>query len=126
MQPTLLSTQTEIISAQPKLVRLPTVMQMTGLCRSTIYSLIAERQFPGQVQLSKRAVAWRQTEVEQWTLTRPAVSQARHADHLASTRNQAPPGAVTGSPMKVAATDAKDKRATGHRLTIKRRSAQAS
>ena len=53
-------------SATPRLVeparvfaRLPTVMQATGLGRSTIYRLVASGGFPPPVHLGPRAVAWR-------------------------------------------------------------------
>ena len=52
-------------------LRLPTVMQQTGLGRSTIYRLMAERQFPQAVRLSGRAVGWRVADVRQWAESRP-------------------------------------------------------
>lgn len=54
----------------PYLLRLPAVLKMTGLGRSTLYRLIAEGAFPPPVKLAKRAVAWRQEEVQQWVDTR--------------------------------------------------------
>lgn len=54
-----------------QLLRLPKVTQMTGLARSTIYRLMAEGDFPSPVKLAKRAVAWRQTDLDQWSHTRP-------------------------------------------------------
>ena len=56
------------------LLRLPAVVMMTGLARSTIYRLIAQDKFPPPVQLSSRAIAWRRDDVEQWSSTRPPVS----------------------------------------------------
>jgi prophage regulatory protein len=50
----------------PYLLRLPAVLRTTGLGRSTLYRLISERAFPPPVKLAKRAVAWRQEEVQQW------------------------------------------------------------
>jgi len=49
-------------------LRLPTVIQATGLCRSTIYKLIGEKQFPSPVSLTRRAVGWRRCDVEMWLL----------------------------------------------------------
>lgn len=59
-------------SAEPArlLARLPTVMQATGLGRSTIYRLVASGQFPRPVHLGPRAVAWRWSDLEQWSATR--------------------------------------------------------
>lgn len=48
------------------LLRLPMVMHMTGLGRSTIYRMIAKKQFPVPVRLAERAVAWRQADLAAW------------------------------------------------------------
>ena len=55
-------------------VRMPAVVRMTGLGRSTIYRLMAEDKFPSPVRLAKRAVAWRRIDLEQWSAGRPTVS----------------------------------------------------
>jgi prophage regulatory protein len=60
----------QTVGAPPILLRLPTVMRITGLARSTIYKLIAQNQFPAPIKLSKRAVAWLQSEIEGWVSTR--------------------------------------------------------
>jgi prophage regulatory protein len=59
-------------SVQPRLfARLPTVLAATGLGRSTIYRLIADGSFPAPVRLGPRAVAWRWSDLDQWTRSRP-------------------------------------------------------
>lgn len=58
----------------PLLVRLPAVMRMTGLGRSTIYRMVAAHKFPSPVRLGARAVAWRQSDLDQWTESRPVVT----------------------------------------------------
>ncbi len=50
--------------------RLPTVIQATGLGRSTIYRLVASGEFPRPVHLGPRAIAWRWSDLEQWNATR--------------------------------------------------------
>ena len=50
--------------------RLPTVVQATGLGRSTIYRLIASGAFPAPVHLGPRAVAWRWSDLDQWSESR--------------------------------------------------------
>jgi prophage regulatory protein len=52
--------------------RLPTVIQATGLGRSTIYRLVANGTFPAPVHLGPRAVAWRWSDLDQWSQTRQA------------------------------------------------------
>jgi prophage regulatory protein len=48
-------------------VRMRRVVGMTGLCRSTIYKMIAADEFPRPVKLGKRAVAWRRADLEHWS-----------------------------------------------------------
>ena len=60
----------QIMAAQPILLRLPMVMRITGLARSTIYKLISQNQFPVPIKLSTRAVAWLQSEIETWVSSR--------------------------------------------------------
>ncbi|MCW5660350.1 MAG: AlpA family transcriptional regulator [Burkholderiaceae bacterium] len=50
--------------------RLPAVIRATGLGRSTIYRLVASGAFPRPVHLGPRAVAWRWSDLEQWSATR--------------------------------------------------------
>jgi len=52
------------------LLRLPKVIRITGLGRSTIYRLVATGAFPAPVKLSERAVAWVFSEVERWIASR--------------------------------------------------------
>jgi prophage regulatory protein len=61
-------------AVRPAILRLPEVMRLTGLGRSTIYRLLAAGQFPPPVRLSVRAVGWRRTDVDHWTAERPQVS----------------------------------------------------
>jgi prophage regulatory protein len=52
------------------LARLPVVLKVTGLGRSTIYRWIAEGSFPAPVRLGRRAVAWRWSDLDRWTQSR--------------------------------------------------------
>jgi prophage regulatory protein len=54
------------------LARLPVVLKVTGLGRSTIYRWIADGSFPPPVRLGPRAVAWRWSDLDRWTQTRAA------------------------------------------------------
>lgn len=49
-------------------------MARTGLGRSTIYRLMAERKFPTPVRLAARAVGWRKSDLDRWGETRPTAS----------------------------------------------------
>ena len=55
----------------PNLLRLPAVLQATGLARSTIYRMIAEGTFPAPIKGAKRAVAWHPDPLRQWLNVRP-------------------------------------------------------
>jgi prophage regulatory protein len=49
-----------------QVLRLPQVRQVTGLGRSMIYQLEAERRFPSRIKIGLRAVGWLQDEVQAW------------------------------------------------------------
>lgn len=49
-----------------RFIRLKEVISKTGLSRSTIYSLIKEGRFPPSVPIGSRAVAWVESEVEEF------------------------------------------------------------
>lgn len=52
-----------------RLIRLPEVIHLTGLKRSSIYSFIERGIFPAQISLSGpagRAVGWDESAIEQW------------------------------------------------------------
>ncbi|WP_114418962.1 AlpA family transcriptional regulator [Marinospirillum perlucidum] len=53
-----------------KVLRLPQVMNRTGLARSTIYKLMDSGDFPKPIPLMKRCVGWLEAEVEEWICER--------------------------------------------------------
>lgn len=55
-----------------QILRLPQVCRVTGLCRSMIYQLEAERRFPRRIKIGTRAVGWVEGEVQAWLLDRIA------------------------------------------------------
>jgi len=57
------------------LLRIGMVVRVTGLGRSTIYRLVANRQFPSPVRLTRKAVGWRRVDVERWTNARDTATQ---------------------------------------------------
>ena len=59
-------------ASMPQVLRMPDVLLATGLGRSTVYRMVAERAFPAPVKLAKRAVGWRYDDVRQWTVARPS------------------------------------------------------
>ena len=51
-------------------LRLPQVCKITGLRRSMIYRMQAEKRFPQRIKLSERAVGWLEREVQEWLAQR--------------------------------------------------------
>ena len=49
-----------------RILRLKTVLDQTGLCRSTLYRKMANGTFPKNIQLSTRCVGWRASAVDEW------------------------------------------------------------
>jgi prophage regulatory protein len=60
-------------AAEPlKLIRLREVRERTGKAKSTIYQEIKEGTFPRPRRIGKRAVAWRESEINAYNASRPA------------------------------------------------------
>lgn len=49
-----------------KVLKLPDVMAVTALSRSSIYAFIKEGSFPKPIPLGARAVGWVFDEIESW------------------------------------------------------------
>jgi prophage regulatory protein len=62
-----------------KILRLPQVCEVTGLCRSMIYQLEADLRFPQRVKIGVRAVGWLDKEVNAWLMRRIALSRTKSA-----------------------------------------------
>jgi prophage regulatory protein len=55
-----------------KHLRLPAVIDVTGLSRSTIYAMMSEGSFPRPVPLGKRLVGWPESAISKWLAARAA------------------------------------------------------
>jgi Predicted transcriptional regulator len=55
-----------------RFLRLPEVMHLCGISRSTIYDLISREAFPQQVSLGGKNVAWLHSEITAWMADRIA------------------------------------------------------
>lgn len=71
----------------PSLLRLKSVIALTGLSRSNVYRLEADGLFPARVKLSARASAWRADEVAAWIESRPRARAANEAVPVATPKN---------------------------------------
>ncbi|MEZ8055873.1 AlpA family transcriptional regulator [Vibrio atlanticus] len=58
-----------------RFLRLKDVIAATGLSRSTIYKFMDEEVFPKTIPLGGRAVAWLESEIEEWMEQRLALRE---------------------------------------------------
>ncbi len=49
-----------------RILRIGTVLKLTGLSRSTLYRKVQRGEFPKQIKLSERCAGWRQSSVLAW------------------------------------------------------------
>lgn len=47
-------------------LRMPTVLQQTGLSRTSLYRMMAEGTFPRATKLTSRTVGWPHEAIETW------------------------------------------------------------
>ena len=57
-------------------IRLPEVLQICGMSRSSTYEAIKEKSFPAPVKVHGRSSAWIRSEVQQWVQSRIRASRA--------------------------------------------------
>lgn len=63
----------EVTYPRDRFMRLPEVINTCGLSRSTIYDLICREQFPSQISLGGKNVAWLASEIDDWMQARIAL-----------------------------------------------------
>ncbi|QFZ84656.1 AlpA family phage regulatory protein [Variovorax paradoxus] len=61
---------TEAVSPLPEVLRRKHLKDATGLSPSTVYRMIARKEFPAPVQLSTQAVGWLRSEIDAWRAAR--------------------------------------------------------
>lgn len=49
-----------------RILRINTVLDLTGLSRSTMYRKMQDGTFPKNVQISTRCVGWRASAISEW------------------------------------------------------------
>lgn len=52
--------------APDRILRLPTVLNRTGLSRSTLYRKVQDGTFPKQIPISTRCAGWRESAINEW------------------------------------------------------------
>ena len=56
-----------------RLLRLPQVLALVGVGRSTLYAMVSRGDFPAQVRIGRRSVGWRRWQVYDWIRSRPTI-----------------------------------------------------
>ena len=51
---------------EDKLIRLPRVMELTGLAKSTVWAWVKSGRLPKAKKLSHRVSVWRESEIMAW------------------------------------------------------------
>ncbi|CNJ08168.1 helix-turn-helix transcriptional regulator [Yersinia vastinensis] len=62
-----------------RFIRLPEVMNKTGYSRAWIYRLISEGRFPSQVKIGMRAMAFIESEIDEWIVQMIDLSRNKSA-----------------------------------------------
>ena len=65
-----MNSRTNTSNAQERLLRLPDVIALVALKKSSIYELIKQGRFPAPVKLSARAVCWPSSAIDRWIAER--------------------------------------------------------
>ncbi len=63
-----------------KILRLPAVIERTGLPKSTVYLRISQGTFPRPIALGFRTVGWLESEVEEWIGARVALTRSGRSE----------------------------------------------
>ena len=71
--------------ATDRIIRLRTVLDRTGLSRSTVYRKIAEGTFPSQVRISVHGAGWRESAINRW-IADPVGYREEMTDQVAQTQ----------------------------------------
>ncbi|MEB5738604.1 AlpA family transcriptional regulator [Klebsiella aerogenes] len=61
------------------LIRLPEVQRRTGYSKAWIYRLMSEQRFPSAVKIGSRAIAFVESEIDDWVNQRIAESRGEVA-----------------------------------------------
>ncbi|RJF93188.1 helix-turn-helix transcriptional regulator [Sphingomonas cavernae] len=67
--------------APDRILRLNTVLDRTGLSRSTLYRKIQCGSFPRQIAISTRCAGWRESAVNEW-MKNPMFYQVDDRSHV--------------------------------------------
>ena len=59
------------------LIRLPEVQRRTGYSKAWIYRLMAQKRFPSSIKIGSRAIAFIESEIDEWISERIESSRSQ-------------------------------------------------
>ena len=62
-----------------RLIRRKEVESITGLSRSSIYAMISSGEFPKPIKIGIQAVAWPESDIQEWVAKRIEASRGEKA-----------------------------------------------
>jgi len=62
-----------------QILRLPEVINRTGVPRSTLYAKVAEGEFPTPIKLGQRSIGWSAADIDSWIEERIAEREEKRA-----------------------------------------------
>lgn len=62
---------------QVKVIRIPAVIDMVGMCKASIYNMIKRGEFPAPIKLGPKASGWLVNEVQGWITERMSARAAK-------------------------------------------------
>ena len=62
----LLEPMTKATDIRERFLRMPEIVQTTGLCKATIYNKINDGSFPKQIPIGSNLVVWLESDLQKW------------------------------------------------------------
>lgn len=65
-----------------RIIRITEIQEILGVSSSQLWRMEKEDRLPARVKISKRAVGWRKSDIEEWIANRPDAEIARSKTSL--------------------------------------------
>ena len=66
LNPATVTGDNKIPEKKKRIMRLPEVIGIVGVCRSTIYFWMEKKTFPKPIKLGKRSIGWLEKDIQDW------------------------------------------------------------
>ena len=71
-----------------RILRMRTVLERTGLSRSTLYRKMRDGTFPKQVRISEHCCGWRESAINRWIADPAAYTEKKTTEALAGSTDR--------------------------------------